>query len=199
MKYWGVSLVPEDSTLPAGVVCVKLGVIYTTAAGISEPRHFARPFWLTWGEILASGNLGRHVLRLQQPEPMLRPDPVCAVVRAAVGLRPSRSDRLRVPRHLRRSGIQFLRREATLGVRLEVTEPHGRRLWRPDGTHAVDSPYGPGTSDLHLARDWGDGVADLDFTVRVRQPAAGRLHRTGHGNDHDATCCSTVPSPGAST
>jgi len=59
MEYWGVQLVPKDPTKSAGVVCVKLGVIYLTAAGIFEPRHYARPFYLTWGEIKASGDLGR--------------------------------------------------------------------------------------------------------------------------------------------
>jgi hypothetical protein len=59
MDYWGVSLVPKDSTLSAGIVCVKLGVIYLTAAGISEPVHYSTPFWLTWGEIKATGDLGQ--------------------------------------------------------------------------------------------------------------------------------------------
>ena len=59
MEHWGVDLVAKDNTKPAGVVCVKLGVIYLTAAGISEPRHFSKPFYLTWGEIRANGDLGR--------------------------------------------------------------------------------------------------------------------------------------------
>ncbi|OFY57121.1 MAG: hypothetical protein A2V50_04850 [Bacteroidetes bacterium RBG_19FT_COMBO_42_10] len=59
MEYWGVQLVPKDPSKSAGVICVKLGVIYLTAAGIYEPRHYAEPFYLTWGEIKASGDLGR--------------------------------------------------------------------------------------------------------------------------------------------
>ena len=59
MEYWGVQLVPKDPTKSAGVICVKQGVIYLTAAGIYEPRHYAKPFYLTWGEIKASGDLGR--------------------------------------------------------------------------------------------------------------------------------------------
>lgn len=59
MDYWGVLLVPKDPTKSAGTVCVKLGVIYLTAAGIFEPVHYKTPFFLTWGEIKATGDLGR--------------------------------------------------------------------------------------------------------------------------------------------
>ncbi len=59
LDYWGVQLVPKDPNQSAGVMCVKLGVIYLTASGIYEPRHYSKPFYLTWGEIKASGDLGR--------------------------------------------------------------------------------------------------------------------------------------------
>jgi hypothetical protein len=59
LAYWGVDLVAKDTAKSAGVVCVRLGVVYLTAAGIAEPKHYAKPFWLTWGEIKADGNWGR--------------------------------------------------------------------------------------------------------------------------------------------
>ena len=58
LEYWKVKLVPPDQPVPAGVISVRTGRLLFTAAGISEPVHFLRPFWLTWGEILANGNLG---------------------------------------------------------------------------------------------------------------------------------------------
>lgn len=165
MNYWGVSLVPEDSTQSAGVVCVKLGVIYTTAAGIAEPRHFARPFWLTWGEILASGNLGRlsfdyngrsqcfdripyapSFVRLSDYDPAAPADSGYLVTYGDLafsffGAHPLWVYDWRSPK--RQGGVYG-----------------GRTVRTP-----LSSPYGTATSDLRLTRDWGDGVADLDFQV----------------------------------
>ena len=59
LDYWGVSLVQEQGFSSAGLVCIKTGQIILTAAGIYEPRHFSQPFFLTWGEILSSGDIGR--------------------------------------------------------------------------------------------------------------------------------------------
>jgi hypothetical protein len=59
LAYWGVQLVPKPGFSDAGLVSVKTGQIILTAAGLAETRHFAQPFWLTWGEMLANGNMGR--------------------------------------------------------------------------------------------------------------------------------------------
>jgi len=58
LDYWRLNLVPTGDPEQAGVVSVRTGRIVFTAAGISEPVHFAQPFALTWGEMLADGNLG---------------------------------------------------------------------------------------------------------------------------------------------
>lgn len=58
LGYWQVSLVPTGAPSQAGVASVRTGRIVFTAAGITEPRHFAIPFSLTWGEMLADGDLG---------------------------------------------------------------------------------------------------------------------------------------------
>jgi len=65
MGYWMVQLVQKQGFSSAGVISVKTGQIFLTAAGIrevttnntAEERHFAQPFWLHWGEILATGQL----------------------------------------------------------------------------------------------------------------------------------------------
>lgn len=59
LDYWGLKLVQKPGFTNAGLVSVKTGQIVITAAGLSEPRHFSQPFWLTWGEILANGEVGR--------------------------------------------------------------------------------------------------------------------------------------------
>ena len=59
LSYWGLKLVQKPGYSSAGLISVKTGQIILTAAGISETRHFAQPFWLTWGEMLANGSMGR--------------------------------------------------------------------------------------------------------------------------------------------
>jgi len=59
LDYWGLTLVQKANFSSAGLVCVKTGQIILTAAGLKEKRHFDEPFYLTWGELLADGNLGR--------------------------------------------------------------------------------------------------------------------------------------------
>jgi hypothetical protein len=55
---WELQLVATGTTPQAGVVSVRTGRVVFLAAGIAEPRHFAAPFGLTWGELLANGRLG---------------------------------------------------------------------------------------------------------------------------------------------
>lgn len=59
LAYWGLKLVPKPGFSSAGLVSVKTGQIILTAAGLAEEKHFAQPFWITWGEILANGSVGR--------------------------------------------------------------------------------------------------------------------------------------------
>jgi hypothetical protein len=59
LSYWGLQIVPKPGFTSAGLISVKTGQIILTAAGLEEKRHFAQPFWLTWGEVLANGAVGR--------------------------------------------------------------------------------------------------------------------------------------------
>jgi hypothetical protein len=59
LSYWGLDMVPKPGASSAGVISVRTGQVFFTAAGIRESRHFAEPFYLTWGEMLASGALRR--------------------------------------------------------------------------------------------------------------------------------------------
>ena len=58
LDYWQLQLVATGDPTQAGVISVRTGRIVFTAAAIDEPIHFAQPFRLTWGEMLADGNLG---------------------------------------------------------------------------------------------------------------------------------------------
>jgi hypothetical protein len=59
LEYWNLQLVPTGPPNNSGVASVRTGRVLLTAAGIAEPLHFAKPFGLTWGEMLADGNLGQ--------------------------------------------------------------------------------------------------------------------------------------------
>jgi hypothetical protein len=59
LSYWGLDLVSKPNFNSSGLISVKEGQIIVTAAGLAERRHFSEPFWLTWGEILADGSVGR--------------------------------------------------------------------------------------------------------------------------------------------
>ena len=58
LSYWGLGLVPKSGFSNAGLVSVKTGQIIMTASGLSEKVHFAQPFWINWGELLACGKVG---------------------------------------------------------------------------------------------------------------------------------------------
>lgn len=58
LDHWHLDLVPMGDPAAAGVLSVRTGRIVLTAAGIAEPVHFEAPFRLTWGELLADGNIG---------------------------------------------------------------------------------------------------------------------------------------------
>jgi hypothetical protein len=59
LSYWGLDMVKKPGAASGGVICVKTGQVFFTAAGIREQRHFAQPFYLIWGEMLANGALNR--------------------------------------------------------------------------------------------------------------------------------------------
>jgi hypothetical protein len=59
LKYWDLHLVPTGPPDHSGVVSIRTGRVLLTGAGIAEPEHFAEPFGLTWGEMLANGNIGQ--------------------------------------------------------------------------------------------------------------------------------------------
>lgn len=61
LSYWGLDMVKKPGAAAGGIISVRTGQVFFTAAGISEARHFAMPFYLTWGELLANGQLRRLV------------------------------------------------------------------------------------------------------------------------------------------
>ncbi len=61
LDYWGLEMVKKPGAAAGAVISVRTGQVFFTAAGIREPQHFLAPFYLTWGEMLANGQLKRLV------------------------------------------------------------------------------------------------------------------------------------------
>jgi hypothetical protein len=59
LDHWDLALVPTGPPTQSAVMSIRTGRILLTAAGIAEPKHFDKPFGLTWGEMLADGNIGQ--------------------------------------------------------------------------------------------------------------------------------------------
>ncbi len=59
LDYWGLEMVQQQGYTSAGLISVKTGQVILTAAGLQEKRHYQQPFYLTWGEMLATGEMGR--------------------------------------------------------------------------------------------------------------------------------------------
>lgn len=59
LAFWGINLVPTGPPTQTGVLSVRTGRLLFTSAGLEEAVHFARPFGLTWGEVLANGAVGQ--------------------------------------------------------------------------------------------------------------------------------------------
>jgi len=58
LDYWGMEVARRNGAQAGAVMDVHTGQIFFTAAGLWEPRHFAEPFYLLWGKLLANGSLG---------------------------------------------------------------------------------------------------------------------------------------------
>ncbi len=59
LGYWQLDMVQKQTHSSAGVMSFKTGEIFFTGAGIEEPVHYSKPFFLTWGKILSSGLMGQ--------------------------------------------------------------------------------------------------------------------------------------------
>ena len=167
LDYWGLDLVPKPGASSAGVVSVKTGQIILTAAGVAEPRHFGRPFYLTWGEMLASGELGRLFLDHNSAGQAFDGFPYTPEVVALSDWDPT--DTAKVKAHLKTSGTahfdffgpDYLNIEDYNNVAMLGALFDGRRI-----VLAADSQRGTRPTDVTIARDWSGGFGRFGYTIR---------------------------------
>ncbi len=177
LPYWGVSLVAKDSSKSAGIICARLGVIYLTAAGISEPRHYSKPFWLTWGELKADGNLGKMFFDYNSVGQRFDGFPFSPSLVRLSDYQATNSDTARVPGMTVGALGGFLHSYGTVSVhffggkmlslsdyKLENnTSPYYGRWVRVQETSVLTAP----ASDTHWKRNWCGGIANFDYTSVV--------------------------------
>ena len=164
LDYWGLEMTPKDTSKSAGIMAVKQGVIYLTAAGMAERVHFDEPFWLVWGEMEASGNFGR--LFFDYNNVGQRFDDF-GYTTEFVALSPFD------PANPADSG--YLQTYGSLSIPFfgaKMMSISDYRSAMPDTPYfgrfvrVLGSPHmGAGTSDLHWERSWASGLADLAFDM----------------------------------
>ncbi len=163
LAYWGLKLVPKPGFSSAGLISVRTGQVILTAAGLAEYRHFAQPFWLTWGEMLANGNMGRLFFDFNSAGQQFDQ---FNYVHDAVALSPydpSKKGFLRVGGN---AHFPFFG-----GDYLHIIDTYNNSLGSPyDGRVITLSPssFSPGFSptNFNIGGNWNDGLGIFHFTLQ---------------------------------
>lgn len=163
LAYWGLQLVPKPGFDNAGLVSVKTGQIILTAAGLAETRHFAQPFWLTWGEMLANGNMGRLFFDFNSAGQQFDK---FNYIHNAVALSPIISGQ---KGFLRVGGTAFL--PFFGGDYLHIIDTYTPGMPDPYNGRTVslsDTASGAGffPTDSTIHGNWSNGLGVFDFTIR---------------------------------
>lgn len=167
LDYWGLDLVQQSGTSSAGVMSIKTGQIFLTAAGLREERHFARPFYLIWGEIQSSGQLGRMVFDYNSEGQKFDG---FQYVMEAIGLSPwdPADDADKKKAFLQTGGTVhfdfFGANYFNIKDYNNISKPdypfNGRRI-----ELASDTEFGTQPTDPHIGRNWGNSFGAFEFDL----------------------------------
>ncbi len=166
MEYWGLMMQQLPNTSSAGVMSVKTGQIFLTAAGFSEERHFRRPFFLTWGVIQSSGLLGS--LKFNYNSAGQRFDNF-SFVTDTLGLSPYDPINSATKAYLEVAGTIhfdfFGSKYLNIYDYHDFEQPNapyeGRRI-----ELATDTYFGTKENETILTRNWGNSFGMLDFEIQ---------------------------------
>ena len=165
LSYWGLKLVPKPGFSSAGLVCVKTGQIILTAAGLSETRHFAQPFWLTWGEMLANGSMGRLFFDYNSAGQQFDKFNYIhdAVQLSPIDPDPAKRGFLRVGgmAFFPFFGADYLHIIDTYTPGMSGDPFNGRTVTLSSGTTGAFSP-----TDFTIGGNWSDGLGIFNFTIQ---------------------------------
>lgn len=165
LAYWGLKLVPKPGFSSAGLVSVKTGQIIMTAAGLAEYKHFTQPFWLTWGEMLANGTMGRlffdfHVAGQEFDK--------FNFIHNAVMLSPVDPDPAKFG-YLRVGGTAFFPFFAGDYLHIKdnyVPDKPGHPFFKREIKLANETLSGFFPSDLTIDGNWSDSLGVFHFTIK---------------------------------
>ncbi len=185
LSYWGVQ-VSGSSSAPAGVLSVKTGQIIFTNAGIKEPRHFAQPFKLFWGEMLANGNLGELIFDYNSANQKFDG---FLFTPSYVALSPYKSSvkgflQVCGTNHFDYFGAYYLSIQDST---YSGSDPLGVYSGRSVGV-IKSAVSGCKASNLHIVKDWGGQLADMDFNLEYDKNdqdgfiGEGKVKLPGHFN-----------------
>ena len=161
LKYWGVRMTADTS---GNVLSVDTGEIIYMNSGIKEKVHFAKPFRIIWGEMLADGNLGKFLFDYNSAGQQFDGFPFtlhAASLSKYIPTKPTANDTLG---HLRAFGdVHF----NFFGARLLDIRDY------KDARSGHDKkPYlsrfvllNKKNSKRHFKKNWGAGTARMDFDV----------------------------------
>jgi hypothetical protein len=183
LPYWGVALVAKDTNKSAGIVCARLGVIYLTAAGVAEPRHYSKPFWLTWGELKADGNLGKLYFDYNSVGQRMDGFPFSpSLVRLSDYTDGLSKDSAMLKGMKIGSLFGFLHAYGSVSVHFFGGKMLSLSDYKVDNTAAPytgrwmrvqqGSVYTAPPSDIHWQRNWAGGIANFDYTTVLYDSAA---------------------------
>ncbi len=165
LDYWGVGL-----TSKRGVISVRVGEIVYTNAEIHEPVHFSKGFNIIWGEMLADGDLGEFYFNHNAAHQKFDGFPITLDSAALSKYVSSKPGELVV-----RCGVHF----NFFGEPDTLITIH-------DAKHTVTAaPFYSrlvtiDPEEFALFRNWGSGVADMDFD-EIGYDAADQNGFTGTG------------------
>ncbi len=165
LAYWGLQLVPKPGFDDAGLVSVKTGQIILTAAGLAETRHFAQPFWLTWGEMLANGSMGRLFFDYNSAGQQFDKFNFThtAVALSPIDPDPAKKGFLRVggTAYFPFFGGDYLHIIDTYTPGMMADPFNGRTVTLSNAAIGAFQP-----SDLTIGGNWSDGLGIFNFTIQ---------------------------------
>jgi hypothetical protein len=163
LSYWGLDMVKKPGATSAGVISVRTGQVFFTAAGIRELRHFDSPFYLVWGEMLADGALKRLVFDYGiVGQKFDRFNFTTSFVRLS-DFDPAKEAFLKVAgtTHFDLFGPKYINLNDFYDPTKSAAPYNSRRL---DDLMTDSDPGGAfQASDQHLAANWSGGFSSMDF------------------------------------
>jgi hypothetical protein len=178
LAYWGLQLVQQQGFDNAGLVSVKTGQIILTAAGLAETRHFAKPFWLTWGEMLANGSMGRLFFDYNSAGQQFDKFNYThtAVALSPINPDPAKKGFLRVggTAFFPFFGGNYIHIIDTYTPTMVGTPFDGRTVTLSSASFGGFLP-----SDLEVDGNWSDGLGIFDFTIKYASASQDGFLGTG--------------------